>query len=87
MGDVWTRVEIEGDENAPFTVMFEPTGMTYAIAGGDRMFADILAPILNDPDSGAPIIHIVNWRGGVSIWAPGAVVTRDANGLELHTLS
>ena len=80
MTDPWLRIEVEADDDAPFTAMFEPTGMTYDLAGGERMFADV-------SQENARIIRIVNWSGGISIWAPGPVITRDSQGVELHRLN
>lgn len=74
------RIEVLADDDAPFVVMFEPTGMTYELAGGDRMYADVSKMIAHE-------IRIINWNGGVSIWAPGPVTTRDASGSELHQLN
>jgi hypothetical protein len=76
----WLRIELEADEDAPFTVMFEPTGMTYDLAAGQRISADVLHRVTRD-------IRIVNWTGGISVWAPGPVITRDADGNELHHLN
>ena len=70
------RIKLTADGNAPFTVMFEPSGMTYELAAGEGMFADVIEPFTRE-------LEVVNWQGGISIWAPGAVVTRDADGREL----
>lgn len=74
------RIEVEANHDAPFTVMFEPTGMTYELAGGEKMFADVARPH-------AAAIHIINWNGGISIWPPGSAITRDRNEVELHRLT
>ena len=75
----WLRIELEADDDAPFVAMFEPTGVTYNLAGGERMYADITKKEMAE-------LRIVNWKGGVSVWAPGPVVTRDSHGNELHQL-
>jgi hypothetical protein len=80
MSDAWLRIEVLADDDAPFIAMFEPTGMTYNVDAGQRMFADVSHVVL-------PEIRIVYWKGGISIWAPGPVVTRDGDGNELHRLN
>ncbi|MDT4944148.1 MAG: hypothetical protein QOH14_881, partial [Pseudonocardiales bacterium] len=50
------------------------------VDAGQRMFADVSHVVL-------PEIRIVYWKGGISIWAPGPVVTRDGDGNELHRLN
>jgi hypothetical protein len=80
MAETWLRIEVAADDDAPFVAMFEPTGMTYSIAGGEKMFADVTHLVKAE-------ISIINWKGGVSIWAPGPVITRDANENELHRLN
>ena len=65
---LWLRIELVANGDAPFVAMFEPTGMTYDLAGGERMFADILRQDTAD-------FQIVNWNGGISIWSPGPVLT------------
>jgi hypothetical protein len=74
------RIEVIADTGAPFVVMFEPTGMTYELAGGERMFADVTEVIINR-------IEVANIAGGISITAPGPVTTRDSDGKELHRLN
>lgn len=74
------RIKLTADGDAPFTVMFEPSGMTYDLGGGQYMLADVVDPFSNE-------LEIANWHGGVSIWAPGPVITRDADGKELHRLN
>jgi hypothetical protein len=74
------RIRLTADDAAPFTVMFEPSGMTYQLAGGEGMFADVLDPFSSE-------LEVVNWAGGISVWAPGAVITRDAEGNELDRLN
>lgn len=74
------RIKLTADGDAPFTVMFEPSGMTYELDAGQFMRADAVDPFSNE-------IEIVNWRGGISVWAPGAVITRDAEGGELDRLN
>jgi hypothetical protein len=65
---LWLRIELVANGDAPSVAMFEPTGMTYDLAGGERMFADILRQDTAD-------FQIVNWNGGISIWSPGPVLT------------
>lgn len=74
------RIKLTADGQAPFAAMFEPSGMAYELAGNEFMFADVVEPIGHD-------LEIVNWPGGISVWAPGAVITRDADGNELHRLN
>ena len=80
MSERWLRIELVADDDAPFTAMFEPTGMTYSLAGGEHMFADVSEMIVAE-------IVIANIKGGISITAPGPVVTRDSEGTELHRLN
>jgi hypothetical protein len=80
MTEPWLSIEVSADTDAPFTAMFEPSGMTYELRGDDRMFADVHVP-------NGHVLRIVNWQGGISVWAPGEVVTRDAEGVELHRLN
>jgi hypothetical protein len=59
--------------------MFEPSGMSYHLAPGAVMYSDI--------SDGEPTeMEIIHWNGGISIWPPGPVMTRDADGKELHQL-
>ncbi len=74
------RIKLTADGRAPFTAMFEPSGMTYELAGEEFMFADVIDPFGRE-------LEIVNWPGGISVWAPGAVITRDADGNELDRLN
>lgn len=76
----WLRIELLADEQAPFTAMFEPSGMTYDLGPGERMYAEVATPHTTD-------LVIESWKGGISVWAPGAVITRDADGNELHRLN
>ncbi|CAM3583725.1 hypothetical protein ACXYTP_04035 [Tsukamurella ocularis] len=78
--EAFLRIKLTADDGAPFTVMFEPSGMTYDLDGGGFMFADVVDPFSN-------VFELVNWQGGVSIWASGVVITRDADGKELHRLN
>jgi hypothetical protein len=73
------RIKLLADREAPFTVMFEPLGMTYDLAGGEHMFAEV--QVIDTPH-----MEIVNWDGGVSVLAPGVVRTFDAAGTFLHEL-
>jgi hypothetical protein len=60
--------------------MFEPSGMTYDLEPSDSMFADVENPHTNE-------FVIEYWPGGISVWAPGGVVTRRSDGTELHRLN
>jgi hypothetical protein len=80
MAEPWLRINILADEDAPFVVMFEPTGMTYDLKAGDKMSADISQLIVAE-------LQIIHWKGGISIWAPGPIITRDVDGNELHRLN
>jgi hypothetical protein len=80
MDTPWLRIEVSADDDAPFIAMFEPSGMTYDLAGGERMTADVT-------HAAASEMQIVHWDGGISIWAPGPVVTRAADGSEIHHLN
>jgi hypothetical protein len=73
-------IKITADERIDTTVMFEPSGMTYELKGSGFMYADVPKP---DRDE----IEVVVWPGGISIWTPGSVVTRDSTGHELHRLN
>lgn len=61
--DPFTRIMLTADGDAPFTAMFEPSGMTYQLAAGEFMFADVLSQFTSE-------LEIVNWQGGFSIWVP-----------------
>ncbi len=74
------RIKVIASESGSFTVMFEPSGMTYELKASEFMFAEVPAPQWNE-------MEIVHWGGGISIWAPGSIITRDANGDELHRLN
>ena len=80
MDDPHLRIKLTADDNSPFTVMFEPSGMAYELGGSEYMFADI-------PTVEVEEMEIVYWQGGISVWAPGAVTTLDSNGNELHRLN
>jgi hypothetical protein len=80
MPDQHLRIKITADGEVDFTVMFEPSGMTYALRRSEHMFADI-------PTIDVAEMEIVCWKGGISIWAPGAVITLDSSGTELHRLN
>ena len=73
-------IKLVADAGAPFVVMFEPSGMTYDLAGGEYMYAEVV-------DSSEHQLEIVNWFGGISVWASGALITLDADGNELHRLN
>jgi hypothetical protein len=57
--------------------MIEPWGMTYELAGSDRMYVH-----LDVPDGEYP--ELVAWPGGFSIYVCGRAVTRNASGEILH---
>lgn len=80
MTEPWLRIRLEANADSPFTAMFEPSGMTYALSGGEQMLADVTARSTDE-------ISIVHWDGGISIWAPGPVTTRDQAGVQLHELN
>ncbi|WP_433053741.1 hypothetical protein [Dactylosporangium sp. CS-033363] len=73
-------IKVQAAADAPFTVMFEPTGMSYDLAGGESM----TAVVENAADNA---IEIFNWNGGISIVPPGNVTTYDAAGNELNFLN
>ena len=73
-------IKMTAADDAPFTAMFEPSGMTYELGSGESMFADVHRQFTNE-------IVIENWQGGISVWAPGAVVTRDGEGKEMDHLN
>lgn len=74
------RIRFTADESSSFVLMFEPSGMSYQLDGGETMFADVI-------DASRADIEIVHWEGGISIWTSRGVVTRDATGQELHRLN
>jgi hypothetical protein len=74
------RIKVSADEDSSFIIMFEPSGMTYELNESEYMFAEVPAMQFND-------MEIAYWNGGISIWAPGSVITFDANGQELHRLN
>lgn len=74
------RIKLTADSEAAFTVMFEPSGMTYDLAGSEYMLAEVSE--LNSAE-----LEIVYWNGGVSVWAPGPVATFDSSGTKLHDLN
>ncbi|WP_083448679.1 hypothetical protein [Actinoplanes rectilineatus] len=73
------RIKLTADGDAPFTVMFEPLGMTYELGGGEHMFAEVQSMEMAE-------MEIVHWKGGVSVWPPGPVRTFDADGNLLDEL-
>ncbi|MEU4220283.1 hypothetical protein [Actinoplanes sp. NPDC026623] len=73
------RIKIAADRDAPFTVMFEPLGMSYDLGPGEHMFAEVAAMEIAE-------MEIVHWRGGVSIHPPGTVRTFNASGEFLDEL-
>ena len=80
MTDPKLRIKLTADGDAPFTAMFEPSGMTYELAAGEHMTAEV-------HEFHSDEIEIVHWDGGVSVWAPGSVTTFDAGGTKLHDLN
>jgi hypothetical protein len=74
------RIKLTADGQARFTAMFEPSGATYQLAGDEHMFADVVEPFSSE-------LEIVNWLGGISRLGPRTVITRDADGSELHRLN
>jgi hypothetical protein len=74
------RIKVTADEAVSFTVMFEPTGMTYELGPSEFMYAEVSEVDLEE-------MEIVQWEGGISIWPPGSMITTyDAEGVELHRL-
>ena len=80
MPEPFLRMKFTANDDAPFIVMFEPSGMTYDLAASEHMFAEV-------PSAHANEMEIVYWQGGISIWAPGSVVTYDADNNQLHELN
>ena len=52
-----------------------------------KVTADVDAPFTAMFEPHGDELEIVNWQGGTSVWAPGRVVTLDADGNELHRLN
>lgn len=73
------RIKISADERSSFTVMFEPSGMSYELGPSEVVFANLEGDVAEE-------MEIVYWPGGISIWPPGQVVISDAEGRELHRL-
>lgn len=82
MGEIRLRIKIAADARIGFTAMFEPLGMTYDLEPGAHMYAEV-ATFYEDENE----LEIIQWPGGISIWAPGAVTTYSADGQKLHDLS
>ncbi|HEY0500137.1 MAG TPA: hypothetical protein VGD48_30615 [Kutzneria sp.] len=80
MAEATLHIKLTANDDAPFTAMFEPTGMTYELAGSEHMTAEVYECHSNE-------IEIVHWNGGVSVWAPGSITTFDGNGEKLHDLN
>jgi hypothetical protein len=74
------RIKLIADERASFTVMFEPTGMTYELGPSEHMYAEVQSVELDE-------MQIVYWEGGVSVWPPGPILTLDSAGERLHELN
>ncbi|MFI2612516.1 hypothetical protein [Kitasatospora sp. NPDC018619] len=79
MGTEGFRIKISADERSSFTVMFEPSGMSYELSPSEVVYANLEGDLAEE-------IEIFYWPGGISIWPPGQVVIRDAEGRELHRL-
>ena len=73
------RIKVTADENCSFTLMFEPSGMTYDLGPAEAIFATLEGAVAED-------LEIVYWQGGISVWPPGHVMISDAEGNELHRL-
>ena len=73
------KIKISADERSSFTVMFEPSGMSYDLSGSEFMFAEFNGIDANE-------LEVIYWDGGMSFWPPGPVVTFDSEGIELHRL-
>ena len=82
MGEVRLRIKIVADDGTRFTAMFEPLGMSYDLEPESHMHAAVAQ--FRD---GENQLEIIQWAGGISIWAPGAVTTYDANGVKLDELN
>ncbi|MFD9307742.1 hypothetical protein ACFWCB_34540 [Streptomyces sp. NPDC060048] len=80
MSDAKFRIKIKAADGSPFTVMFEPTGMTYDLEADQVMFAEVQEDVSTE-------IEIVYWGDGISVWPQGPVTTYDADGNELHELN
>lgn len=68
---------VTGNADDPYTLMIEPWGMTYELAGADRIYVDVVVPEGDSPE-------LVAWPGGLSIYVCGRAVTRRATGEVLH---
>lgn len=76
------RIRIVADERIGFTAMFEPSGMAYDLEPGTHMYADVPAFRAGENE-----LEVVQWPGGISIGAPGAVTTYTSDGQKLHDLN
>jgi hypothetical protein len=81
MGGAKLRIKIAADVRISLTAMFEPLGMAYDLEPGSHMYAEVAAFRNNENE-----LEIIQWPGGISIWAPGAVTTYSADGQKLHDL-
>ncbi|HCT75308.1 MAG TPA: hypothetical protein DGT23_01675 [Micromonosporaceae bacterium] len=54
-------IKLTADDDVPFTMMFEPSGMAYELGGSEFMYAEI-------PAAEADVMEIIYWKGGISIW-------------------
>jgi hypothetical protein len=60
--------------------MFEPSGMSYDLGPSECMYAEVQSVELDE-------MEIVYWDGGISVWAPGPILTLDSTGGRLHELN
>lgn len=74
------RIKLAADERTSFTVMFEPSGMSYDLGPSEHMYAEVRSIEVHE-------MEIVYWGGGISVWAPGPVLTLDSDGQRLHELN
>ena len=54
--------------------------MSYELGSSEHMYADVESIETSE-------MEIVYWDGGISIWAPGPIVTFDSAGGRLHELN
>ena len=82
MNEPRLRIKIGADERSSFTAMFEPSGMTYDLEADTFMYAEVRAFRTEENE-----LEVIQWPGGISICAPGAVTTYTADGRKLHDLN
>ncbi|MEU1984540.1 hypothetical protein [Nocardia sp. NPDC019395] len=73
------ELRIEANDDAPFTAMFEPLGMTIDIAAGDWITVKLDCEKLEE-------LRIFNWNGGISIEIPTMGTAYDKSGNEISRL-